>query len=470
LAQKIFDLERSEKELKLKLADEEVKNLAFNQLKLEAEKKEKEIELLKKEKELEASEKDRLMQAMKLTEQQNKNLLKEQEIKNLEAQKSIQDMKIKQNEMLEKDRQKELALLQSETDKQKLKLEKNEQTKQKIRWIFLLGFIIFVIIIFALVLSIRLNRILALQKQQIQEKNEELNLQNEEIKAQKEYLESANEEINTQKQELFVKSELLEYKNNEITSSINYAQKIQFAILPLMNELKEDFPEFFILYKPKDIVSGDFYWTKKIGDYHVIAIADCTGHGVPGAFMSMLGVSFLNEIVSKTRFDSAAEVLNKLRNKVKQALRQKGGTKEQKDGMDISLIVLNKQDMTLQFAGANNSLLYISDNNLEILKADRMPIGIHHKEADFTNHNIKIKSGDTIYAFSDGYQDQFGGKSGRKFLSKNLRELLFSIKEKEISSQKGILENTLSTWMSHKNEEGEPFHQVDDIMIFGVKI
>lgn len=213
LAQRIFELERSEKELKLKLADDQVKNLALKQLILESEKKEKELELLKKDKELEESEKERLLQIVKLAEEQNKTLLNKQEIKNLEAQKAMQELQLKQKEIEKREKEKEVALLHSESDKQKLLLEKQKEEEQKLRWIFGLVIIISALILYALMISRKANRKLAKQKRQIQEKNEELKLQNEEIKAQKEYLQDANNEISTQKQQI-------EIKNEEITSSI----------------------------------------------------------------------------------------------------------------------------------------------------------------------------------------------------------------------------------------------------------
>jgi len=463
LSQKIYELEKSEKELKLQLTEQEVKNLALTQFQLEAEKREKELELLIKEKELETSERNRLEQSIKLAKQQHEALINAQQIKNLENQKAIQNLQLKQKETEKREKEKEVALLQSNSDKQNLELEKNQQARQKFQWIFGLVIIISALIFYALIMSRRSNRKLAKQKKQIQEKNEELNLQNEEITAQKEYLQNANNEIFEQKQEI-------ENINEEITASIKYAERIQSAILPPLDIMIKDFPEHFLLYKPKDIVSGDFYWSKKIGDYIIIAIADCTGHGVPGAFMSMLGISFLNAIVTRTKFDNAGLILDKLRNKVKKALRQTGRTQEQKDGMDISLLILNKKKMSLQYAGANNPLIIIRDKKQEIIKADRMPIGIHHKEKPFTNHKVELKEGDVLYAYSDGYQDQFGGEKGRKFLSKRFKNTLTEIHQKPATEQKQYLENILENWMAFKDKTNQTHKQVDDILIFGIKI
>ena len=263
-------------------------------------------------------------------------------------------------------------------------------------------------------------------------------------------------EIKRQKNEI-------ETQKEEIMDSIHYAQRIQNAILPSPERIRKILPENFILFLPRDIVSGDFYWMTRQGDHSVFAVADCTGHGVPGAFMSMLGVSFLNEIVNNTSELKANIILEQLRILVKTTLSQsdKG---ESKDGMDIALCILNHKKLNLQYAGAFNPLYLIRNNELREFKADRMPIGFYHGyEANFTNHELKLKKSDCLYIFSDGYIDQIGGEIGKKFLSKTMKDILLSIYQEPMLKQKEILLNTLKHWMGD-------FQQVDDILMIGIRI
>ncbi|MBC7125318.1 MAG: SpoIIE family protein phosphatase, partial [Bacteroidales bacterium] len=281
--------------------------------------------------------------------------------------------------------------------------------------------------------------------------------------------------------EIRQQKEKIEKQKEEITDSIKYAKRIQTAVLPPAELISVHLPEHFILFKPRDIVSGDFYWMKQIGDFTLITAADCTGHGVPGAFMSMLGVALLNEIASRCNGFTANQILNELRNQVKQSLRQTGKEGEAKDGMDIAFCVLNRKIMKLQYAGAYNPLyLYRkkefpnpssspcvieSDTHYLIeVKADKMPIGIHvNDNIEFTNHEIDLSPGDTIYIFSDGFADQTGGETDKKFLSKNFKNLLLNIQHMEMSKQKEFLEETLKKWMGNTS-------QVDDILVIGVRI
>lgn len=262
----------------------------------------------------------------------------------------------------------------------------------------------------------------------------------------------------------------LEQKSTEIMDSIEYAKRLQTAIFPSGDLIKTMLPERFILYKPKNIVSGDFYWINKYRKKIIIVAADCTGHGVPGALMSMLGVAFLNEIVSKMQKLQANLILNKLREKVKKALQQKGNAKEQQDGMDIALCIYDSSNNTIQFSGAKNSIYIIRNNQLKEYKGDKMPIGIYLIENDFTNHVIDVQKGDMIYMTSDGYTDQFGGESGKKFLSKKFKELLLEISNLNLKKQNHILNETIENWKSHINTLGEPYEQTDDIMVIGIRI
>jgi len=252
-------------------------------------------------------------------------------------------------------------------------------------------------------------------------------------------------------------------QNKDITDSIHYASRIQSALLPSDEFAKSVLDSYFILFKPRDIVSGDYYWLTQIHNKTIVVAADCTGHGVPGAFMSMLGVSFFNEIVNTMSNLQANRILNRMRNYVKKTLYQRGEDDEAKDGMDLALCIIDKKKKKLQYAGAYNSLYYIRDGELNQIKADRMPIGVHVVEKDsFTNHQIDLEPDDIFYIFSDGYVDQFGGEKGSKFKSKPFKRLLMKIHEEPIEEQKEILESELDDW------KGD-YSQVDDIIVIGFK-
>ena len=277
---------------------------------------------------------------------------------------------------------------------------------------------------------------------------------------------------------LKIAEEQIYAQNKQITDSIQYARRIQSAIMPPEELITEMFPASFILFEPRDIVSGDFFWassfwsSRKQSDQWVVAVADCTGHGVPGAFMSMLGIAFLNEIVSNASHTglelSAASILEQLRKKIIHSLHQTGKSQENKDGMDISLFILDKKHEQLEFAGANNSMLIVRQGELIELKADKMPVGIYMgNEKKFTSHQIRIKKGDNLYLFSDGYVDQFGGPKGRKFLKSHFKELILSISGLEPQAQKQQLEVRLDQWQYGFDNR---YDQIDDITILGLEI
>lgn len=260
------------------------------------------------------------------------------------------------------------------------------------------------------------------------------------------------------------KNELISHQKQEITDSIRYASRIQGAILPSSTDLAESLKDHFVLFLPRDIVSGDFYWFSKSGNKMVLVAADCTGHGVPGAFMSMLGVSFLYEIVNKEGVMQPAEILNMLRSLIKQTLSQTGKQNEQKDGMDISLSVLDLTNMKLEWAGAYNPLYLIRNGELIEYKADKMPVAIHiNDHMSFTNHEIDLQPGDSFYMFSDGFPDQFGGADGRKFMSKRFKQLLVDINPKTMEEQKEILLQEHLVWRTG-------YEQIDDVIVFGVRV
>jgi len=281
---------------------------------------------------------------------------------------------------------------------------------------------------------------------------------------QKNIIELQRDEI-TEQHDLVVKQkDHIEEQKQEITDSINYAKRIQQAVLPSGEYAVNILGEHFILFKPKDIVSGDFYWATRINERLIITVADCTGHGVPGAFMSMLGVSFLNEIVRKKEITNAGEILDHLRKSIIEALKQKGLEGEQKDGMDITFCVLNTQTNILQFAGANNPLFIVNTmKELQVIQPDKQPVAIYVNMRPFTNNEIQLNKGDCIYLTSDGYEDQFGGPKNKKFMSKQLKELLVTIADKPMTEQKELLNQTFENW-KNSNE------QIDDVTVLGLKI
>ena len=275
-------------------------------------------------------------------------------------------------------------------------------------------------------------------------------------------LKKANVEIEKQRDLATYQRDMIFEQKKEITDSINYAERIQRSLLPQTATLKSILPEHFILFKPRDIVSGDFYWVAEKGQTIYAAAVDCTGHGVPGALMSMLGISFLNEIVNKTEDISPDEILNQLRKSIIKALKQAGKEGESRDGMDISLLAFNKSKKEVKFAGANNPLYHFRNNELQEYKGSKMPIGIYEHMESFTCKTFEIIEGDTVYLFSDGYADQFGGPKMKKFMYSNFKKLLLDIQPKSMCEQFVILNRTMEEWRGSKE-------QVDDIVVIGIR-
>jgi serine phosphatase RsbU (regulator of sigma subunit) len=363
---------------------------------------------------------------------------------------------------------------QKELDRKTIEAQTAENRKQQIvilsTIVGLLIVFIFSIILFRMFRQKRrANILLAKQNTEIRHQKEEISVQRDEIEAQRDTVVKQNEHIEEQKK--------------KIIDSITYAKRIQQAVLPSGDYSKEILGEHFILFKPKDIVSGDFYWGTRINEWLIVTVADCTGHGVPGAFMSMLGVSFLNEIVRKKEITKAGEVLDHLRKSIIEALKQKGQLGEQKDGMDIVFCALNTITNQLQFAGANNPLYIVkrlkvkgeseqkstpqpinsSDYQLTEIMGDKQPVAIYERMTPFTNHEIQLEKGDVIYLISDGYQDQFGGPKNKKFMVKQLKQLFIDNCKLSMEEQRKTLDLSLENWKGENN-------QVDDITILGLKI
>jgi serine phosphatase RsbU (regulator of sigma subunit)/streptogramin lyase len=276
-------------------------------------------------------------------------------------------------------------------------------------------------------------------------------------------IEQRTQEIVNKAKEIERQKEIIEEKNNELTDSIYYAQRIQQSILPGEDEIKCNLPQHAILFLPKDIVSGDFYWFTKQGDSLLWAVVDCTGHGVPGGFMSMLGSGLLNQIVNEEKRLQPDEILNLLRERVILALRQSGQIGENKDGMDICLCRYIPSKNLVQFAGANNGVYIVRNGELIELEPDKQPIGIYiGQQKSFTLKEILIEDNDVLYMTSDGYIDQFGGPKGKKFKSMNFEKMIKEIGGKSISEQAHTIEQTFYQWKGN-------YEQLDDVCVMSVK-
>lgn len=341
-------------------------------------------------------------------------------ILNAETEKQINELQTKYE--TEK-KQKEIELITKNNEIQALELNKNKL------WIWML--VVAVLLVFTLA-GLFYNRSKLKQKANV-------------------LLEHQNTEITQQKK--------------EITDSINYAKRIQESILPPTEHWKKLLPDSFIFYRPKDIVSGDFYWIEQKNQIVCFAAVDCTGHGVPGALMSVVGFNLLTQAVNEMNLTKPSEILKHLDAGVTKTLRQSNDGKGVKDGMDLSLCSLNKETNELQYAGAFNSLYYINNGVFMEIKADKFPIGVNLDGVvdNYTNHAIQLQKGDSVYLYSDGYADQFGGSKGKKFKYNQLKNLLVSIAEKPIDEQQKFIADAFDNW------KGE-LEQIDDVLIIGVRV
>lgn len=284
------------------------------------------------------------------------------------------------------------------------------------------------------------------------------------LQQSKEMIQKEHETVLVQKQEIESQKNLLEESNREITSSITYAKRIQSALMPGEEQFVSHFTSGFVFFQPKDIVSGDFFWIADKKGKIFFAVADCTGHGVPGGFMTMLGLSFLEEIVMVELIHDPGAILDRLREKIITTLKQTGNIGENKDGMDLVFCCLDPATKILHYAAANNSLFVVRGKELWELKADKQPCGFFHELKPFNTRSFQLIDGDSIYAFSDGYPDQFGGPKGKKFKYAQLENLLLENAQLDMKEQKTILINRMKDWM------GEKQTQIDDMLVVGLKV
>jgi serine phosphatase RsbU (regulator of sigma subunit) len=366
--------------------------------------------------------------------------------------------------LFEEERAKQIAELQTRFDtkakEKENQLLKEKQAKQEAvikRKNYLTWFIVSVLIFVGILayLAFRTSKQQKKANTVLSLKNSQINRQKEEIQAQSDNLEKANIEISE-------KNRQLNQIHERMTASLNYAGYIQDAMMPGAYIFERFFEEHFIFYAPKEIVSGDFFWLKETQDYVYFAAADCTGHGVPGALVSMLGISYLNEIIAHGPGIETGEALNQLRQLVKDSL-ERGQRQGRRDGLDISLCRLNRKTLEMQFSGAHNPVYIFSSEKFLELTADRMPIGKHRKEKPFGSQSVQLSKGDMLYLFSDGINDQFGGKHEEKFKKIRLKALLKEVFPKPLSRQKSIVENTYLRWKGDRP-------QLDDILMIGLKV
>ncbi|NME72329.1 7TM-DISM domain-containing protein [Flammeovirga aprica] len=314
------------------------------------------------------------------------------------------------------------------------------------------------------------------QATQLASKNEEIMAQTEKLQSLNNAMNEKNDELEQQNEEIAAQRDMVEQKNIQIEKttknlrdSINYAKRIQSAILPAGETLNKVWEEYFLMYRPKDVVSGDFYWTyeNERENKSILIVADCTGHGVPGAMMSMIGDGFLQQIVKLRGVTSPARILLEMNSCLHHMLQLDESTSI-RDSMDMGVLVWDKNNQKVHFAGAHTPLVFVQNNNIYHLKGERLSLGSSDKKLNIKEHIIPLNTSTCFYLFSDGYQDQFGGENDRKISSKRLRELILMVSSKPMAQQKSALENFYETWVNANNNSS--VKQIDDILLMGVKI
>jgi serine phosphatase RsbU (regulator of sigma subunit) len=330
------------------------------------------------------------------------------------------------------------------------------------RWWFVLSMILLLIMAVLLYIRLRLSSLEKAKKLlEKQVKHRTLEIANKNLK-----LEAQKQEIATQRDYAEEQRDQIKHQRDEIKSSIKYARRIQSAALPPPMVMKELLQDYFVFNRPRDIVSGDFYWAARGESFIYFAVADCTGHGVPGAFLSMLGVSSLNEIIKSMENCSAAEALDQLAYRVRESLHQTDEATEDSnvDGMDIALCRLNPDTGILQFAGANNHLYLVREGEMEVIRADKQDIASKYANPHpFTNRHVEVQEGDVIYLSSDGFPDQFGGSDRKKYKYGKFRKYLLDIHREPMGKQRELLGKELNRWMGD-------YEQIDDVLVMGIRI
>ena len=497
--QKQITAERQESEYRLILAEKQKQELVLQQLKLESDKKQQELEInqqkltsLEKDKTIQAAESQRqiaenrrVQQDLEISRQKLLAEQQEQQVATLQKEQALQALALEQ----QKRKSDEYELQRTKTESaNKLTEQEREKEQQKANFILysilgagLLLFVILGIVVWSFIQKRKDNEKLQKQAKAITESNEELRSSEEEIRQNLEELVATQEQLKVQ-------YDMLSAKNKSIADSINYAKRIQTALLPRLAEIRASFPDSFVLFRPRDVISGDFYWFANKGDFQVIVAADCTGHGVPGAFMSMLGSSLLNQIIHDKEISKPNEILDLLHSGVEEMLNQRHEDNTNRDGMDASICIVNRKKNIVKFAGANNPiyvlsqkpLTFITEHSLENIrieqaenwqlteiKADKKPIGgriIKQNDLYYTLHTFELDQEMRIYLFSDGFVDQIGGEGHKKLMSKNFKQLVIQQHEKPYEEQQENFSTFFENWISGVSK------QLDDVMLLGIKI
>lgn len=454
---------QSAEQVKLLMAEKEVRELEARRNRLELEKQKNQLELQQSELARQAAEEEQAKQQYQLARKQLEAVQAARALDELRQEKQIQQAELDAQKAREARQKEELKFLeaekkalQKEKELEQLEKERQQQAYQSAQrfYLGLAGFgllILLLIIVFALYLK-RKNSQLTRQRYEIAEANQELA--------------TLNEEMQTQKEALIISNDNLSKAYTQITDSVRYAQRIQHAIMVAPAKTLQHFDDGFIFFRPRDIVSGDFYWYSDTNpDRIVLTAVDCTGHGVPGAFMSLIGNDLLNGIVDIRGETRPEVILTQLSDYVRQTLQQE--KTDNQDGMDMALITYDRKARIVEFAGAKNPLVYFQNGEICTIKGNRTPIGgKRFANASYQSHQISLKKGETttFYIFSDGFQDQFGGPDNRKYMVKRFRELLSSIYHLPMSKQQQLLEEEFEAWCPNAND------QIDDILIIGFQL
>lgn len=484
LAQDLQMLQDAEKKLSEDLLNQRIqeKNLAL--LKSQQEKAEADRQRAEESRRVAELQKEQMKKANELLLLQNERMRQDaenQELKLRQAEDEQQRM-LQERQIAERDRM--INEQESLNKMQKLQIANEKAFSTIMIIVVAVAALLMIAFLYFFLVIRKKNKKLTEQQKIIEMNNADLMLKNEEIIAQKENLEMANAEI------LTINAEI-EKKNKSITDSILYAKRIQQTVCTVPAFMKESVIENFVLFRPRDIVSGDFFWFHQLGDTIYAVAADCTGHGVPGAFMSMLGLSTLSKVVTERNILSPELILDNMRTEIKAALHQNDLSAQRKDGMDMSIVSINTKTHAMRFAGANNDGFLLqrfskSEEELahsdmgkkdiitetdggflrvRVIPSDPMPIGVYANEREhFTLHEYAMRKGDTIYMSSDGYIDQFGGPQGRKFLAKNFSKLLTTINSQDMQTQKQTLEKNIIDWM------GDKYKPIDDVVVMGLRM
>ncbi len=449
-------IEKREDEIKAQLLEQERKAL-------EVERKENELELLRRDQDLQTIalqnqqlEKDKATQALTLARQQLQAEKRNQKLRDLERQKQVQDLQLRQQSLEKQQQERAIALLEADKKLKDQKLREEATLRKYGYGIIGLFLLILVTIAYSFVQKQKDNKKLHKQQEEIQEKNEQLLMGEKELRANMNQLQLTQEVLAEQKQQL-------EMEHRKTQESIHYAQRIQFSILPTEEQRSSIVPESFVIYRPKDIVSGDFYWISQSGGKKITSVVDCTGHGVPGSLVSLIGNNLLNEAINEHQLTNPAQILDYLDVKVRAKLKQDEGTN--RDGMDLGLCVLEEeanQGFRLIYGGAKNTLFVVTKGELTTLKGDRKSIGGLKKDFSFTQQEIRLQKGDSIYMTTDGFIDQANHKRER-FGSRRLRELINGVYDLPMKEQNKQFEAALDKHQGNTEQR-------DDINLIGIRV